>query len=45
MKLIFSHADYAVKQAVLGNSGVIGIDEKENKLSCIKFIQQSNKSH
>ncbi len=37
LKLIFSHADYAVKQAVLGNSGVVGIDEKENKISCIKF--------
>ena len=37
LELIFSHADYAVKQAVLGNSGVVGIDEKENKISCIKF--------
>tara|TARA_B100000676_G_C18015015_1_gene809072 strand:+ start:359 stop:1552 length:1194 start_codon:yes stop_codon:yes gene_type:complete len=37
LELIFSHADFAVKQAMLGNSGVVGIDEKEDDISCIDF--------
>ena len=37
LELIFSHADFAVKQAMLGNSGVVGIDEKEDNISCIDF--------
>jgi len=37
LKLIFSHADFAVKEGIKGNSGVVGIDEKSNKLSCIAF--------
>ena len=37
LELIFSHADFAVKQAMLGNSGVVGIDEKEDEISCIDF--------
>ena len=37
LDLIFSHADFAVNQAMLGNSGVVGIDEKEDKISCINF--------
>ena len=37
LELIFSHADFAVKQAMLGNSGVVGIDEKEDDISCINF--------
>ena len=37
LELIFSHADFAVKQAMLGNSGVVGIDEKEDEISCINF--------
>ena len=37
LQLIFDHADFAVKTAIEGNSGVVGIDEENNKLSCIAF--------
>ena len=37
LKLIFSFCDYAVKSAKNNISGVIGVDEDNNKLSCINF--------
>ena len=37
MKLIFLFCDYAVKCAKNNISGVIGVDEENNKLSCIEF--------
>ena len=37
LKLIFSFCDYAVKSAKNNISGVIGVDEDNNKLSCIDF--------
>ena len=38
LQLIFEIADYAVKSAFEGNSGVVGWDqENSNKLSCINF--------
>ena len=37
LELIVKHADMAVECAKNGNSGVIGIDEKNNMLSCIDF--------
>jgi len=37
LELIIQHADMAVESANKGNSGVIGIDEENNKLSCIEF--------
>ena len=39
LELIDKHADYAVQCAILGQSGVVGIDEKNNKLSCIEFAR------
>ena len=39
LQLIFDHADFAVKTAIEGNSGVIGIDQENNKLSCIAFAR------
>ena len=39
LKLIFDHADFAVDTALRGVSGVIGIDEENNKLSCIDFAR------
>jgi pyrophosphate--fructose-6-phosphate 1-phosphotransferase len=36
--LIFQTADFAVKCAINGNSGVVGLDEKNNnQLTCIEF--------
>ena len=38
LELIFEVADYAVKSAIQGESGVVGWDEDDNnKLSCIDF--------
>ena len=38
LKIIFDTVDVAIKNAVNGNSGVIGFDENDNdKLSCINF--------
>ena len=38
LKIIFELADYAVKSAIQGNSGVVGWDEENNnKLACINF--------
>ena len=38
LNLIFEMADFAIKSALAGNSGVIGHDEvNNNKLSCINF--------
>jgi len=37
LKLIFLFCDYAVKCAKNNISGVIGVDEENNKLSCIEF--------
>jgi len=39
LQLIFDHADFAVKTAIEGNSGVVGIDQENNKLSCIAFAR------
>ena len=38
LSLIFEMADFAIKSALAGNSGVIGHDEdNNNRLSCINF--------
>ena len=37
LNLIFNYSDYAVKMALKSNSGVVGIDETTNKISCISF--------
>ena len=37
LKLIFSHADFAVNLAIEKQSGVVGILDKDDKLTCISF--------
>ena len=37
LEYIFKICDFAFKQALNGNSGVAGVDERTNELSCIDF--------
>ena len=37
LKLIFLHADFAVNTAIEKQSGVVGILDKDDKLTCISF--------
>tara|TARA_Y100000590_G_C14995461_1_gene741751 strand:- start:130 stop:564 length:435 start_codon:yes stop_codon:yes gene_type:complete len=37
LEYIFKICDFAFKEALNGNSGVAGIDERSNELSCIDF--------
>ena len=37
LEYIFKICDFAFKQALDGNSGVAGVDERSNELSCIDF--------
>ena len=37
LELIFNHADYAVKVAMQGKNGVVGIKENNKEVSCIPF--------
>ena len=39
LKLIDKHSEYAVKSAIKGESGVIGINEENNLLECIDFVK------
>ena len=37
LKLIFLHADFAVDTAIKNQSGVIGLHDRSQKISCINF--------
>ena len=37
LELIFEVADKAVESAIAGTSGVVGLDEEDNNLTCISF--------